>query len=118
MRSNRWLLMGALALTISIVGCDCGGTDPGGDDAGGVIPGRDAGDDGGGGNPTTDAGTDGGGGVINPNEPDGGVSGNLPDGGTSGLDLDGGPGSFCVAAGAQCSRQQGAACCTGVCASI
>jgi hypothetical protein len=118
MRNNRWLLMGALALTISIAGCNCGEVIEPDPDAGEVIPGRDAGTDGGT-NPTTDGGgnnpTDGGGGNPNPGEPDGGVNNNLPDGGTSGLILDGGSGSLCVGAGALCSRQQGAACCTGVC---
>ncbi|HEX8823723.1 MAG TPA: hypothetical protein VF794_27625 [Archangium sp.] len=97
MRKNRWLLMGALAVALSIVGCDCGGTNP-----------NPGGDDGG----EQDAGVDAG---LLPPEPDSGVVGNLPDGGTSGVGLDGGPGSVCVVAGAQCDRQQGAACCTGVC---
>jgi hypothetical protein len=100
MRTNRWLLMGALAVAISIVGCNC---DP---DSGN--PGTDAGQE-----PVADAGEDGGE-MPFPND-DGGIVGNLPDGGTSGLELDGGPGSQCVEAGALCDRQAGAACCTGVC---
>jgi hypothetical protein len=113
MRKNRLLLMGALAVALSIVGCNCDPVvEPGEDsgtpgetqDGGGTLP------DGGGtlpdGGQQQDSGT-----VI----PDGGIVGNQPDGGTSGVGLDGGPGSICVAAGAQCNRQQGAACCTGVC---
>jgi hypothetical protein len=98
MRNNRLLLMGALVVAFSLVGCNCGGTD--------VDPGNDAGV------PPVEQ-QDAGGGM--PTEPDSGVVGNLPDGGTSGVGLDGGPGSTCVVAGAQCDRQQGAACCTGVC---
>ncbi|QRN93275.1 hypothetical protein JRI60_29235 [Archangium violaceum] len=94
-RGNRWLLLGALAVTISIVGCDCGGTQTNPGDDAGTVP-EDSG-------------------VVLPPEPDGGVSGNLPDGGTSGVELDGGSGSYCVSAGAVCDRNQGAACCTGVC---
>lgn len=58
----------------------------------------------------TPPGTDDDAGVV-----DGQDAGNgQPDGG-DGTVLDGGPGSRCVAAGAICSRDIGAQCCTGVC---
>ncbi|HYO66812.1 MAG TPA: hypothetical protein VEU33_12070, partial [Archangium sp.] len=91
MQGNRWLVLGALALVMSITGCNCGGID--GLPDGGVT------DDGGGNN------KDDGGDVT----PDGG-GGTLPDGGRP---------PECLSAGAACSRAEdagtGALCCSGAC---
>lgn len=89
MQGNRWLVLSALTLVMSIAGCDCGGPPDTGNDAG-VEDGQDAG---------TDSGV-----VILP-----------PSDAGDGTVLDGGPGTQCVNAGALCSRDMGAACCTGVC---